>query len=201
MANPGPVVTLIRHGETTWSASGRHTGRTDLELTATGEDQAERLRPLLAERSFDVVATSPRSRARRTAELAGLGTTDVVDDLREWDYGELEGLTTSQIRERFPAWSIWNGPWPGGESAADVAGRADGVVAWCRAQPVDAAVALVGHGHFLRVLGARWAGAEVGAGRMLALDTGSISELGWEHALPVLWRWNLTPGPLPAPAT
>ncbi len=185
-------MTIIRHGETTWSSLGQHTGRTDLELTETGEAQARALQPLFAGQVFDVVAASPLRRAQRTAVLAGVLPTETLDDLREWDYGDLEGQTTGQIRERYPDWSIWTGPWPGGETAADVAERTDRVVAWVMRLPREARIALVAHGHILRVLGARWAGAEVTTGRMLALDTASVSELGWEHGCPVVRRWNLT---------
>ncbi|MDQ6840109.1 MAG: histidine phosphatase family protein [Actinomycetota bacterium] len=196
MPDPGPEVTLIRHGETSWSARFRHTGRTDLKLSETGEAQAGMLRELLPERPFDVVATSPLRRAQDTAALAGLHVTDIVDDLREWDYGDLEGLTTPQIRQQFPDWTIWSGPWPGGETALEAAERSDRVVAWILGLPAETRVALVAHGHILRVLAARWLGAEVTTGRMLALDTASVSELGWEHDRPVVRRWNLTVGSL-----
>lgn len=200
MPEPGPVVTIIRHGETTWSASGQHTGRTDLELTETGEAQARGVAALLGDLPFDVVATSPMRRAVRTAELAGLHPTEVLDDLREWDYGDLEGLTTAQVRERYRDWTIWTGPWPGGETATDVGARTDRVVGWLLGQPPETRIALVAHGHILRVLGARWLGADVVTGRMLALDTASVSELGWEHRLPVVRRWNLTIDCIPATA-
>lgn len=200
MPDPGPAVTIIRHGETIWSARGQHTGRTDLELTETGEGQARGLGLLLGERPFDVVATSPMRRAAITAELAGLHPTEVLDDLREWDYGGLEGLTTPEVRERYPGWTIWTGPWPGGETATDVGERADRVVAWLLGQPAETRIALVAHGHILRVLGARWVGADVATGRMLALDTASLSELGWEHQLPVVRRWNLTIDSIPSAA-
>jgi probable phosphoglycerate mutase len=192
MPDPGPAVTLIRHGETTWSASGRHTGRTDLELTENGEDQARSLGPLLGEQPFDVVATSPLRRAIRTAELAGLTPTETLEDLREWDYGDLEGLSTPDIRQEYPGWTIWSGPWPGGETADAVGERADRVVNWLQGLAAGTRVALVAHGHILRVLGARWPGPGVATGQMLALDTASVSELGWEHQYPVVRRWNLT---------
>lgn len=198
MPNPGPDVTLIRHGETTWSLSGRHTGRTDLDLTAEGERQAIDLRPLLADRSFDVVAVSPLRRAQLTAELAGLHSTAVLDELSEWDYGDLEGLTTEEIRARLPDWSVWQGPWPGGETAAQMAERADRVIEWVLGRANGSCVALVAHGHILRVLAARWLRTDVSAGQWWALDTASVSELGWEHGRPVLRRWNVTAGPLPA---
>lgn len=201
MPDPGPEVTIIRHGETIWSARGQHTGRTDLELTETGEAQAMALRGVLAEHPFEVVASSPLRRARRTAELAGLHPTEILEDLREWDYGDLEGLTTAEVRERYPGWTIWSGPRPGGESAAEVGARTDRVVAWLLGQPTGSRVALVAHGHILRVLAARWLGAEVSTGRMLALDTASVSELGWEHQLPVVRRWNLTIDAMPLTAS
>lgn len=198
MAAPEPGLTLVRHGETTWSTAGRHTGRTDLELTAAGERQAEAIGGLLAGRHFDVVAASPLRRAQRTAELAGLQATDIIEDLREWDYGDLEGLTTPQIQERIhPDWTIWDGPWPGGETAADVGARCDRVIRQMLALAPATTVALVAHGHILRALAARWLEVEVPAGRMLALDTGSVSELGWEHRQPVLRRWNVVPASPP----
>ncbi len=190
---PGPDVILIRHGETVWSRDGRHTGRTDIDLTATGEREAEALAPVLAPFRFGLVLCSPRRRAQRTAELAGLPDPVVDDDLQEWDYGDLEGMTTPDIRQRWPQWTIWDGPWPGGESAEDVARRADRVVARCRAQPADSAVALVAHGHILRVVGARWLGGAVAVGRWLALGTAAVCRLGWEHDSPTLQLWNATP--------
>jgi probable phosphoglycerate mutase len=187
---PGPNVVLLRHGETAWSLSGQHTGRTDLALTDLGEAEARAQGERLAGRRFSLALTSPLKRASRTAELAGL--TDVVadPDLSEWDYGDFEGLTTPEIRQRIPGWSIWTGPWPGGETIDDVARRADRVVARLRTCPAGAATAVVGHGHQLRILAARWLGAEPSAGRWLALGTASISELGWEHATAVIQHWN-----------
>jgi probable phosphoglycerate mutase len=186
-----PVLTVIRHGETEWSRSGQHTGRTDLDLTEAGQAQAKRLGQALAGIRFDVVLCSPRLRAQRTAELAGLVPFTVYDDLAEWDYGELEGLTTAEIQAQYPDWSIWNGPWPGGETATQVAARADRVIdravegGWAR-------VAVVGHGHMSRVLAARWVGAQVAVGQWLDLDTASLSELGWSRNLRVLRQWNVT---------
>jgi broad specificity phosphatase PhoE len=193
VADPGPEVTLIRHGETEWSKSGQHTGRTDLPLTQEGQAEARAAGRMLAGASFDVVITSPLRRARETAQLAGLPDAVVDDDLREWDYGDFEGLTTPQIHERYPDWTIWDGPWPGGETAAQVAARADRAIARCLEHPPGTQVAVVAHGHFLRVFGARWLGAPVEAGRWLALSTASICRLGWEHDWPTLWAWNLTP--------
>jgi len=190
----GPEITLVRHGETTWSAGGQHTGRTDLELTEAGEEQARALAAPLAGTTFSLVLSSPLRRARHTAELAGLADIHIDDDLREWDYGELEGLTTAEIQRRYPAWSIWDGPWPGGETSDEVTARADRVLARCRRLPPGSRVAVVAHGHILRVLGARWIGQPAAAGRWLALGTAARCRLGWEHDLPVVSLWNLTPG-------
>ena len=186
-----PVLTVIRHGETEWSRSGQHTGRTDLDLTEAGQAQAQRLGQALAGIRFDLVLCSPRLRAQRTAELAGLVPFTVDDDLAEWDYGELEGLTTAEIQVRFPDWSIWNGPWPGGETAAQVAARADRVIDRT-VRGGGARVAVVGHGHMSRVLTTRWVGAEVAVGQWLDLDTASLSELGWSRDRRVLRSWNVT---------
>jgi broad specificity phosphatase PhoE len=194
MSAPGPTVILLRHGETEWSRSGQHTGRTDIALTARGETQAKEAGAFLAGVDFDRVLVSPLQRARRTAELAGLLHPEIVDDLREWDYGDFEGLTSAQIRESVPQWSIWEGPWRGGERDIDVRDRVDRVIAEVLESPPGARVALVAHGHILRVLGARWLGAPVTAGRWLALDTAAICELGWEHDYRVLHRWNMAPG-------
>lgn len=195
----GPDVFLIRHGETAWSRDGQHTGRTDLALTASGEDQAKALATALEGLRFDLVLCSPRRRAVRTAELAGLTDPVIDDDLQEWDYGSFEGLTTAQIRERSPGWSIWYGPWPDGETAEDVARRADRVVHRCLAQPADSTVALVAHGHILRVVGARWLGGAVEVGRWLALGTAAICRLGWEHDYRTLRLWNAAPDAVGSP--
>lgn len=193
---PRPQLTLLRHGQTAWSRSGQHTSRTDLPLTETGIREARAAGALLAGTHFDLVLSSPRQRAQHTAELAGLGPVTVDDDLQEWDYGELEGLTTPQIQQRYPGWTIWNGPWPGGETAQDVGVRADRVVARCAALPAGSKVAVVAHGHFLRVLGARWVGATVDAGRWLTLSTAAVCHLGWEHDWRAIRVWNLTPPPV-----
>jgi broad specificity phosphatase PhoE len=183
-------VRLVRHGETEWSRDGRHTGRSEVELTPAGVEQARALAPWAASMGFDRVLCSPRLRAQRTAELAGLAPFEVSEDLREWDYGDLEGLTTPEIRQRYPGWTIWSGPWPGGETAADVAGRADRLLA--RLQGSGAArVVLVGHGHFGRVLGARWARVSVEVGQWLQFDTACWSQLGWDRGVPVLSHWNV----------
>jgi len=181
-----PLVWVLRHGETEWSRSGRHTSRTEIDLTPEGEAQARQYRGVV---EADLVLCSPRLRARRTAELAGLVPFEVTDDLREWDYGELEGLTSAQIQETYPGWTIWDGPWPGGETAGDVAARADRLLKQVDESGADS-VAMVGHGHFSRALAARWVGEEVTVGRWLDLDTGTLSQLGWYKEQPVLRRWN-----------
>ena len=185
----GPLVWVVRHGETEWSRSGRHTSRTDLELTPAGEAQARALASGLPSGGVDLVLCSPRRRARETAELAGLTPYEVVEDLQEWDYGELEGLTTPEIQKTYPGWTIWDGPWPGGETADGVSSRADRLLARVR-DSAAASVALVGHGHFSRVLAARWVGEDVGVGRWLDLDTGTLCQLGWSKGAPVVRRWN-----------
>lgn len=192
MSTPtGPELLLVRHGETTWSKSGQHTSRTDLPLTETGEKQAVALGRRLAGRRFALVMTSPRARAVTTAHLAGLEGAVVDPDLAEWDYGDFEGLTTPQIQQQVPGWSIWTGPWPNGETPEQVAARADRVVDRIRndAGAGETAV-VVAHGHLLRVLAARWIGAPPDTGRWLALGTASLSELSWEHSTPVIEHWN-----------
>jgi len=193
-ATPQPVerqLWLARHGETDWSRSGQHTSRTDLPLTEIGRTQAVALGARLRDRPFALVLTSPLMRAADTARIAGFGDVLAVDDdLREWDYGEFEGRKTDEIRVQFPGWSIWRGPWPGGETIDQVAARADRVIARVRA--IDGDVLAFSHGHLLRVLAARWLGHEPEAGDMLALSTGSISVLGWEREEPVIERWNET---------
>ncbi|MBZ5737285.1 histidine phosphatase family protein [Nocardioides mangrovi] len=179
---------LVRHGPTEWSVAGRHTSTTDLPLLPEGEDVARTLEPRLAEVGFALVLTSPRQRARRTAELAGFPDAEVDDDLVEWDYGDYEGITTPQIRETDPGWTIWTHPTPGGETADQVSDRLDRVVA--RARSVDGPALAFGHGHALRALAARWLGRPVTTGRFFQLDTATVSVLGWEHAEPVLRRWN-----------
>jgi len=179
---------LVRHGETEWSRDGRHTSTTDLPLTDQGRRVAESLCDRLDDEAFSLVLTSPRERARETARLAGHGEAEVDDDLAEWDYGKLEGLTTPQIRETYPDWSIWQGPVPGGESASQVTERLDRVIARCRA--VDGRVLLFGHGHSLRALAARWLELPATDGRHLRLDTATVSLLGWERETPVVLRWN-----------
>jgi len=186
-----PELWLIRHGETEWSLSGAHTGRTDIPLTATGREQAAALGRWLANRVFALILTSPLRRARDTCELAGLGGRAIVDpNLREWDYGEYEGRTTSQIHQRNPQWSLWKDGVPGGETVDQVAARAEAVIT--RASAADGDVALFAHGHLLRVLAARWLGLEPAAGRLFALGTASTSTLGYERQARVITRWNLS---------
>jgi len=183
---------LARHGETEWSADGRHTGHTDLPLTENGRRRAAELAALLAGRSFALVLSSPLRRAVETCELAGLrDRAQLRDDLHEWDYGNYEGLTTPEIHQRRPGWSLWSDGAPDGETAAQVGARADRVIAEARAAPGDAIA--FGHGHMLRVLGARWAGLAPQEGGLLALGTGALCTLGYEHGLPVVVHWNLTP--------
>ncbi len=185
-------IVLIRHGETEWSRSGRHTGRTDLPLLPEGERAARAASTRLAGESIGLVLTSPLLRARRTAELAGLGAAARPDDdLREWDYGDYEGLTTPEIREGRPGWDQWRDGCPGGESAAEVGERADRVIARVLASGAEHA-ALVAHGHLLRVLAARWAELDPSAGGRLALSTAAVCELGFERERRVVLLWNDT---------
>jgi probable phosphoglycerate mutase len=180
-------VWLVRHGETAWSRDGRHTSTTDLPLTEEGRLVAESLRDRLRG-AFSLVLTSPRARARDTAALAGHGEAEADPDLAEWDYGDLEGLTSEQIRQTRRGWTIWEGPVPGGEDAAQVTARLDRVVARCRG--ATGRVLLFGHGHALRALAARWLELPVADGRHLRLDTATVSVLGWERETPVVLRWN-----------
>jgi probable phosphoglycerate mutase len=182
-------VFLARHGETEWSAALKHTSRTDVPLTAAGREQAQRLAAPLAREDVALVLTSPLSRALDTCRLAGFGDrAEPRDDLREWDYGDYEGITTAEIRESRPDWRLWTDGCPGGESAADVGARADRVVAEVRAAAAPAA--LFAHGHLLRVLAARWLDLPAERGASLALSTGTLSVLGWERENPVVWHWN-----------
>jgi probable phosphoglycerate mutase len=184
-----PELCLIRHGETAWSRSGQHTGRTDIGLTPVGERQAALLGRRLAERKFALVLTSPLARARETCRLAGCGDVAVSEpDLLEWDYGGYEGRTTAQIREQEPGWNIWGGAALARESADQVGARCDRVIARC--ESVSGDVALFAHGHVLRILAARWLGLAAVAGRYFALDPASFSVLGREHEQRVLRCWN-----------
>jgi broad specificity phosphatase PhoE len=191
---------LLRHGETEWSASGRHTGRTDIPLTARGEAAAAALAPMLSGRNIGAVFTSPAARAVRTAELAGLHGAERDPDLWEWDYGGYEGMTTEQIQARRPGWLLWrDGVIPGGtdhpgETVQQVGARTDAVLARVRPLLAGADVALVAHGHVLRVLTARWLALPPDDGRLFRLDTGTWSTLGTEHDQPVIVSWNVPAG-------
>jgi len=185
------LITLIRHGETEWSKSGQHTGTTDLPLLPEGEQAAVRTGERLRDVRFDLVRSSPLQRARRTAEIAGLESVELDDDMREWRYGDYEGRTTLDIREERPGWDIWSDGCPGGETIEALAARVDRVIA----RVLDAGaerVALVAHGHLLRVLGARWGELEPSAGGRLGLSTAAICELGFERERRVIRLWNDT---------
>ena len=183
-------ICLVRHGESQWTLSGQHTGRTDIPLTAVGRREARALGRHLATRSFALVLTSPLGRARDTCRLAGYGqVAEVADDLREWDYGIYEGRTTAAIRAVEPGWSIWTHPIPQGESVEEVGARARRVID--RALAAGGDVALFGHGHHLRILAACWIGRPPSDGRLFALGPASISVLGWERESRVIRAWNL----------
>jgi len=188
---PLPLIYLARHGETAWSVSGQHTGLTDLPLTERGRRNAQRLRERLSGVEFAQVFTSPLQRAYQTCDLAGFAARAEIDPgLVEWNYGHYEGRTTDEIRHERPGWELFRDGCPGGESLADVARRADGVVA--RLRDVDGNVLLFSSGHLLRVLAARWCGQDPVLGRYLHLATATVSMLGYEHDRqePVLWLWN-----------
>ena len=189
MSNPEQKVYLLRHGETEWSLNGRHTGVTDIPLTENGRKLARQLRPILAREKFVMVLTSPLQRARETCELAGLGTLASVDrDLMEWNYGEYEVLTTEQIRQTRPDWSVFRDGCPGGESPLQVSVRADRIVSRVRA--VDGNVALFSHGHILRVLAARWINLSASYGENFLLDTATLNVLGYYRESPAFKIWN-----------
>jgi probable phosphoglycerate mutase len=186
-----PVVYLARHGETAWSLSGRHTGLTDLPLTKRGEDHARQMGERVRGLTLARVLTSPLQRAARTCELAGLGSVARVDhDLVEWNYGDYEGRTSAEIRTERPDWELFRDGCPGGETPDQIGARADRVVSRLRAS--EGNVVIFSSGHFLRVLAARWVALEVGAGRCFALDTASLSALGYERSRsrPVIRLWN-----------
>jgi probable phosphoglycerate mutase len=182
-------VFLIRHGETAWSLSGQHTGVTDIPLTENGRVVARRLAPALGKEHFALVLSSPRQRALETARIVGLGGAAQVDpDLSEWNYGDYEGLTTPQIREQVPDWTVFTHPCPGGETRCQVSARADRVLARARAAAGD--VALFSHGHMGRVLAARWLGLPPEEGRHFLLGTATLNVLGWERTTPAIAIWN-----------
>jgi broad specificity phosphatase PhoE len=182
---------LIRHGETEWSRSGAHTGRTDIPLTAAGCERAVAVGQYLEARPFAGVLVSPLVRARETCRLAGYENAVIDSDLCEWDYGDYEGRTTPQIQAERPGWSLWTDGVPNGETVAQVAARAERVIA--RALPVEGDIALFAHGHILRVLAARWLGLPPEDGRLFALGTATVSTLGYERETRVITRWNLSP--------
>ncbi|HTV59764.1 MAG TPA: histidine phosphatase family protein [Verrucomicrobiae bacterium] len=186
---PAQQLWLVRHGETAWSASGQHTGRTDLPLTPEGEKRAAEIGRYLQGRTFALVLTSPMQRARETCRIAGLGNVATVDpNLREWDYGDYEGLTTAQIQSERPGWSLWKDGVVGGESIEQVAARARAVIERSLASSGDAI--LFAHGHILRILTACWLGLPPDAARLFALGTASVSTLGYEHETRVITGWN-----------
>lgn len=184
-----PEIVLVRHGETEWSLSGQHTGTTDVPLTDNGRRVAEGLGERLGDREYAVVISSPLIRSLETARLAGYGdAVEIRRELREWDYGAYEGLSTPQIREKRPGWWLWSDGCPGGETAAQVGERADRVIADLR--EVDGNALVFAHGHILRVLAARWIGLEPGCGSRFGLETATFSSLGWERENAVIWKWN-----------
>jgi probable phosphoglycerate mutase len=183
---------LVRHGETEWSLSGAHTGRTDIPLTAAGRVRAAAVGRYLAGRKFAGVLVSPLGRARETCRLAGYENAQIDPGLSEWDYGDYEGRTTAQIQAKRPGWSLWSDGVPNGETAAQVAARADGVIAHALAVGGEGDVALFAHGHILRVLAARWLDLPPEDGRLFALGTAAVSTLGYERETRVITRWNLS---------
>ncbi len=186
-----PEITLVRHGETAWSLSGQHTGRSDIPLTENGEAAARALAPRLSGLSVSAVWTSPSQRARNTCALAGFGERAIVQpDLAEWDYGAYEGITTKEILSKSPGWRLFRDGCPDGEALSDIGARADRIIAELRR--ANAPVLIFSSSHFLRVLGARWLGLPPEDGCRFILDTTSISVLGYEHDLtePVIRRWN-----------
>jgi probable phosphoglycerate mutase len=188
-STPPPEVVLVRHGETEWTLSGQHTGRTDVPLTERGRQEAQAVGAELRGRRFALVLTSPLARAAETCRLAGLGESAAHrDEPMEWDYGAYEGRTTIEIRTERPGWTLWRDGVPDGETAAQVGARVDRVIAELRSAAGDAAV--FAHGHVLRVLAARWLGLEPAAGRLFALDPATISVLGYERETAVIRVWN-----------
>lgn len=185
-----PDVTLVRHGQTEWSRTGKHTGLTDVSLTDFGVRQARALGGMLAGEHFELVQSSPLERAWKTMVLSGFGDDGVEnDDLVEWDYGEHEGISTAEMREQVPDWAIWTHPVREGERLDQVGKRADRVID--SVTGAGGSVLLFGHGHFLRVLTARWLGLPPGAGQLLSLSAATVSTLGWERETPVVTSWNV----------
>lgn len=184
-----PDLWLARHGETDWSAAGRHTGLTDVPLNDVGEAAARALADVLAGETFELVLTSPLQRARHTAALAGFGDQAVVEpNLREWDYGDYEGITTADIRESRPGWTVFGDGCPGGETVEEVGTRIDLVIA--RVRQSSGQVLAFAHGHSLRVLAARWLELPPAGGAHFTLGTATVSVLGWERDVPTVDRWN-----------
>ncbi|GAC1414790.1 MAG: histidine phosphatase family protein [Acidobacteriaceae bacterium] len=182
---------LIRHGETEWSATGKHTSRTDVPLTAHGRERAVQLRDFLQNTTFAAVFRSPMLRAKETCEIAGYGDIAVIDDaLKEWDYGIYEGRTTKEIQVDIPGWSVWKDPMPGGETVEQVGSRADAVIRRALAAGGTGKVAMFAHAHILRILAARWIGLGASGGALFSLGTGSVSVLGWERETRVVIQWN-----------
>jgi broad specificity phosphatase PhoE len=182
-------VYVVRHGETEWSLSGQHTGVSDIPLTENGRRAAKLMEPVLAKETFALVLTSPLKRSRETCELSGLGAIAQVDgDLVEWNYGEYEGLTSREIRDKAPGWLLFNDGCPGGETPEQVGDRADRIIA--RARGEQGNVVLFAHGHLLRVLAARWLGFSARAGRHFLLDTGTLNILSYYYGVPAIKRWN-----------
>ncbi|GAB3269514.1 histidine phosphatase family protein [Arthrobacter pigmenti] len=185
-----PRLWLLRHGETEWSRDGKHTGLTDVDLTAEGESLASEIKPRLEQIEFDLVLTSPLLRARRTAELAGLADAEEEPRAVEWDYGDYEGLKTDEIRQDQPGWSIWTHGPRNGESAGQVAARADAVIDRVRSSGHHN-VMLVAHSHFLRLLTARWIGLEPAGGHHFIIGTGKVCTLGWDREIPAVLAWSV----------
>lgn len=190
MHKPPQEIYLVRHGETEWSLSGKHTGITDIPLTANGRKEAKLFEPLFAKVSFTKVLTSPLQRARMTCELAGLGGQAEIDrNLMEWNYGEYEGLTTKQIHKTSPNWMLFSDGCPGGESPEQIGARVDRVVARVRA--IECPVILFAHGHVLRVFAARWLGLPVVTGCHFMLDPATLSILSYYRGIPAVKQWNV----------
>lgn len=187
-----PDLWLIRHAQTEWSATLRHTGRTDVPLSPAGRLDAQRLRPRVEALSLSTILCSPLSRARETASLAGLHDTTLCDDLVELDYGAYEGLTTAEIQRTRPGWTVWTSDCPGGETLEAAGDRVDKVIATARSYgDAGAAVGIVAHGHILRILAARWLNQPAAFGGVLALDTSTLCLLGLEHGSQAIRRWNV----------
>ncbi|CAN5563284.1 histidine phosphatase family protein [soil metagenome] len=192
MTNTLPKIIVARHGQTEWAVTGQHTGRTDIPLTAAGEDEARSLGERIGKRSFAAVFTSPSQRARRTADLAGYGEAVVDDDLAEWDYGQYEGLLTTEIEARKPGWNIFTDGCPDGESAAQMTARAERVVN--RLRDLNADALIFTSGHIARCIAPRWIGQPITLGVFLLISTASLSVLGYDHQRnePAISKWNET---------